>query len=145
MKLIKKIGWYLLELIAVFAVLYGLTRGMRAIEDYTARTYDTYIRITSIIAYPFVFGVLIRVPSLIRRWSSDNGFHWLRFWVLVAPVLLLFAQIYSAFLFEINLWLPPFAFSETAFPLLGAWVGINLMDCIKGKPRAAKEKVYSPA
>ena len=138
MKQIKKAVWYLLELFTVFLLLYGLFRGTLAIQNYAENTYATYVRVTSIIAYPLIFGIVIRIPSLIRRWSSERQFHWVRFWVLVAPILLLFAQIYSAFLFEIDIWLPRFAVSDTVFPLLGVWVGINMTDCIKGKERRSE-------
>lgn len=145
MKYIKKIGWYLLELIAVFALLYGLFRGDQAIERALRNGFfeiDLYfdVHLAYAIAYPFIFGILIRVPSLIRRWSGDRHFNWLRFCVLVAPVLLLIIQFYAAFIFGIGtrLWLPVFATGGTVLPLLGIWTGVNLMDCIKGKPRTAE-------
>lgn len=148
MNLIKRIGWYLLELLAVFALLYGLFRGNQAIEQamrsgsFDFNSYG-YVRLAYVIVYPIIFGVLIRVPSLIRRWPSGKQFHWLRFCVLVAPVLLLFAQVYSAFLFGISVWLPLFATSSVALPLLGIWAGVNLTDCIKGKERRSAGKPFS--
>ena len=148
MRQIKKIGWYLLELIAVFGLLYGLFRGDQAIERAMRNipfgsTSFFHVRLAYVIAYPILFGALIRVPSLIRRWSGERRFHWLRFGVLVAPVLLLIIQFYTAFLFETRLWLPVFATGGTVLSFLGIWTGVNLMDCIKGKPRPAEETAGS--
>jgi|GEM_PF-5781931 len=143
MKKIQRAGWYLLELLAVFALLYGLFRGDRAIEQ-AMRNRPIgngtifYLRLVYATAYPFIFGVLIRVPGLIRRWDKGRQFHWLRFWVLVAPVLLLFAQFYIAVIFQARVWLPLFVQSKVAFPLLGIWMGVNLTDCIKGKERRSE-------
>lgn len=139
MKQIKDIGWYLLELLAVFALLYGLFRGYVAIRNSSYSSeggVNAYLVYTT--AYPLVFGVLIRIPGLIRRWSSQRQFHWLRFWVLVAPVLLLFAQLFIAVILKNRVWLPTFSLSNVVFPLLGVWVGVNLTDCIKEKERRSE-------
>lgn len=131
MKYIRNIALHIVELALFAALLFLITWGYTHFREITALTYSVLFFLYTII-YPVIFGVLIRVPGLIKRWHKKNKFNWIRFLVVVLPGLVVITQIVISIIFETKIWFL-FATDSIFLPLLGIWVGATLIDCIKGK------------
>ena len=84
--------------------------------------------------YPLLFGVLIRLPDLIKRWRTQNRFDWARFLIIVLPGIIIITQTIISVIFGTQFSFKfMFDSDSVARPLIGIWVGAQLADSIKGK------------
>lgn len=132
MKHAKDIVLRLLELTAFAVMILTLYFVESSIRNFSELNYSLKPLICFAIVYPLFFGALIRLSDLVKRKGSQNRFDWIRFLIVVLPGVIIIAQTLIAVVFETNIW---FGFMLLSYnvtrPLIGIWVGANLIDCIK--------------
>ncbi|UNC92129.1 hypothetical protein [Candidatus Contubernalis alkaliaceticus] len=101
------------------------------------RTYRPYPLLWASLLMPLIFGILLRLPSLIERWNSNHKFNWSKsiYQGIPALILVFLSHPFSVMLFG-NI-IPIYSvqrqlFMVTEIKILAAiWLGVVVTDSIK--------------
>lgn len=132
----KLITNFLLFLL-VIVVIYGYAHLNLALRFYVSRTYNVVPSLLAGIFIPLLFGMFIRIPALVNRWTENRQFDLARFGVQFVPgfVLLAAPRLSMLLPFEFGIpWYGPVTAQSVFTNFLGIWAGTVLIDCIKGGP-----------
>ncbi len=109
----------------------------------TGRMFNMLPNIMAVVLMPLIFGILLRLPSLIERWSSTNQFNWSKFIYQGIPALIMILMsfpISGFFLPHYNNFIPIavqrlFWYETRVIYIAAVWLGVVVIDAIKGSQK----------
>ncbi len=130
----KRFLYYFVWTIGIGVLIYWGMKIKFHLEDTAAMEFKYYPVIIFAIVFPFIIGLLLRLPKLIieirenRPWAFD----WQKFIAIALPALfivLIFISTYTGMVTFVNFILIDGALFIT---IAGIVLGYSLLDCLKG-------------
>jgi hypothetical protein len=123
---------YVLWLVLSVLYIFGSAKALTFTRQFVATTENMSSYFLMLLGITFLFGVFVRIPSLVSRWHSNNSFDYTKLLILGMPALFLFMQPLFFPFFPFFEWWGNIANQSVILYFVGIWAGMIFVDSIKG-------------